>query len=75
MLNSRHGENYRSGDGYEIHQLFRRGGRKVNFNLTWNFGNGGNKKKGRPGEDDDDDDNNNNNNNNAIGGDGGGFDM
>lgn len=75
VLNSRHGENYRSGDGYEIHQLFRRGGRKVNFNLTWNFGNGGNKKKGRPGEDDDDDDNNNNNNNNAIGGDGGGFDM
>ena len=74
VLNSRHGENYRSGDGYEIHQLFRRGGRKVNFNLTWNFGNGGNKKKGRPGEDDDDDDNNNNNNN-AIGGDGGGFDM
>lgn len=76
VLNSRHGENYRSGDGYEIHQLFRRGGRKVNFNLTWNFGNGGNKKKGRPGDDDDDDDdNNNNNNNNAIGGDGGGFDM
>ena len=75
VLNSRHGESYRSGDGYEIHQLFRRGGRKVNFNLTWNFGNGGNKKKGRPGEDDDDDDNNNNNNNNAIGGDGGGFDM
>lgn len=73
VLNSRHGESYRSGDGYEIHQLFRRGGRKVNFNLTWNFGNGGNKKKGRPGEDDDDDDNNNNNN--AIGGDGGGFDM
>ena len=74
VLNSRHGESYRSGDGYEIHQLFRRGGRKVNFNLTWNFGNSGNnKKKGRPGEDDDDDDNNNNNN--AIGGDGGGFDM
>ena len=73
VLNSRHAESYRSGDGYEIHQLFRRGGRKVNFNLTWNFGNGGNKKKGRPGEDDDDDDNNNNNN--AIGGDGGGFDM
>jgi hypothetical protein len=72
VLNSRYREIYRSGDGYETHQLFRRGGRKVNFNLTWNFGNG-NKKKSR-GEDDDDDDNNNNNNNN-VGGDGGGFDM
>lgn len=74
VLNSRHGENFRTGEDYEIHQLFRRGGRKVNFNLTWNFGNGGNKKKGRPGEDDDDDDAPNQNNN-AIGGDGGGFDM
>ena len=75
VFDSRHGESFRTGQNYEIHQLFRRGGRKVNFNLTWNFGNGGNnKKKGRPGEDDDDDDNNNNNNN-ALGGDGGGFDM
>ena len=74
VLNSRYFESYRSGNGFEEHQLRRRGGRKVNFNLTWNFGNGGNKKKSRPGEDDDDDDNNNNNNN-AIGGDGGGFDM
>ena len=74
VLNSRYFESYRSGNGFEEHDLRRRGGRKVNFNLTWNFGNGGNKKKGRPGEDDDDDDNNNNNNN-AIGGDGGGFEM
>ena len=73
VLNSRYFESYRSGNGFEEHQLRRRGGRKVNFNITWNFGNG-NKKKSR-GEDDDDDDNNNNNNNNNVGGDGGGFEM
>lgn len=68
VLNSRYGEMYRSGDGYEIYQLFRRGGRKVNFNLTWNFGNGGKKKKGDRESDDDD------NSAPDMGG-GGGFDM
>ncbi len=68
VLNSRYFESYRSGNGFEEHDLRRRGGRKVNFNLTWNFGNGG-KKKSREGDDDDDD------NSNAPVGDGGGFDM
>ena len=71
VLNSRYFESYRSGNGFEEHELRRRGGRKVNFNLTWNFGNGGKKKKkGADGEDEEED-----NNNNAPAGDGGGFDM
>ena len=70
VLNSRYFESYRSGNGFEEHDLRRRGGRKVNFNLTWNFGNGGKKKKGVEGDDEEDD-----NNNNAPVGDGGGFDM
>lgn len=69
VLNSRYGEMHRSGDGYEMYSLFRRGGRKVNFNLTWNFGNGGNNKK-KPGRDSDDEDDNS-----APGIGGGGFDM
>lgn len=71
VLNSRYFESYRSGNGFEEHDLRRRGGRKVNFNLTWNFGNGGKKKKkGVEGDDEEDD-----NNSNAPVGDGGGFDM
>ena len=71
VLNSRYFESYRSGNGFEEHELRRRGGRKVNFNLTWNFGNGGKKKKkGADGEDEEED-----NNNNSPAGDGGGFDM
>lgn len=69
VLNSRYFESRTSGDGYEVYQLFRRGGRKVNFNLTWNFGNGGSKKK-KPGRDGDDDDDNSTPD---MGG--GGFDM
>lgn len=69
VLNSRYGEMHRSGDGYEMYSLFRRGGRKVNFNLTWNFGNGGNNKK-KPGRESDDEDDNS-----APGLGGGGFDM
>ena len=72
VLNSRYFESYRSGNGFEEHDLRRRGGRKVNFNLTWNFGNGGKKKKSGDGDDEEDD---NNNNNAAPAGDGGGFDM
>ncbi|MCI1323674.1 MAG: TonB-dependent receptor [Prevotella sp.] len=39
LLNSRKFETYTSSETFDRYQLKRRGGRKVNFTLTWNFGN------------------------------------
>lgn len=67
LFDSRKWENFTEGPDYTRYTLNKRGSRKVNFTLTWNFGNGsGSKKKGRNGEEDGDDDN--------FGG-GGGYDM
>lgn len=45
LLNSRKFETWTSSDTFTRYQLNRRGGRKVNFTLTWNFGNMKAKKK------------------------------
>lgn len=50
LLDSRQWENFTEGDGYTRYTLNKRGGRKVNFTLTWNFGNGSSKKQRRDGE-------------------------
>ena len=39
LLDSRQWETFTSGDNFTRHQINRRGGRRVNFTLTWNFGN------------------------------------
>lgn len=39
LLNNRKFENYSSSETFARHQVNRRGGRKVNITLTWNFGN------------------------------------
>lgn len=46
LFNSRKWESYTSSDTFWRHQINKRGSRKVNFTLTWNFGNN-NKKKHR----------------------------
>ena len=48
LLNSRQWETFTSGDNFTRHQINRRGGRRVNFTLTWNFGNM--KQKRHPGK-------------------------
>ena len=45
LLNSRKWETFTSGDNFTRHQINRRGGRRVNFTLTWNFGNMKQKRK------------------------------
>lgn len=39
LLNSRKWETFTSGDNFTRHQINKRGGRRVNFTVTWNFGN------------------------------------
>lgn len=59
VLNSRQRESFTSSQTFTRHQMFRWGGRRVNFSLTWNFGSGPSKKKPeRPGQDDDEMQNN-----------------
>ena len=48
LFNSRRRETFTSGDDFTRHQLNRRGGRKVIFTLTWNFGNMTGKHRQRP---------------------------
>jgi iron complex outermembrane receptor protein len=50
LLNSRQWETFTSSDTFTRHQINRRGGRRVNFTLTWNFGNTKAKKKPRQDE-------------------------
>ena len=45
LLNSRKWETFTSGDNFTRHQINRRGGRRVNFTLTWNFGNMNQKRR------------------------------
>jgi len=45
LLNSRKFETYTSSDTFQRYQLNKRGGRKVNLTLTWNFGNTNKKKR------------------------------
>ena len=45
LLDSRQWETFTSSDTFTRHQLNRRGGRRVNFTLTWNFGNAKQKKR------------------------------
>ena len=45
LFNSRHWETVTSSDTFTRHQKFWRNGRRVNFTLTWNFGNMKTKKK------------------------------
>ncbi len=45
LLNSRKFETYSSTEDFTRYQLNRRGGRKFNLNVTWNFGNGKPKKR------------------------------
>lgn len=47
LLNTRKWETYTNTDTFTRYQLNRRGGRKVNITLTWNFGNSNSKKKAR----------------------------
>jgi len=47
LLNSRKFENFTSSDTFTRHQMHKRGGRKVNFTLTYNFGNMKSKKPQR----------------------------
>lgn len=54
LLNSRKWENFTSSDTFTRHQLNKRGGRRVNITLTWNFGN--TKAKKKPQRDDDNQD-------------------
>lgn len=53
LLNSRKFESVTNTDSFTRYQLNRRGGRKVNFTLTWNFGNTKAKKKPQMQQDDD----------------------
>lgn len=46
LLDSRKFETFTSGENFTRHQINRRGGRRVSFTLTWNFGNM--KQKQRP---------------------------
>jgi iron complex outermembrane receptor protein len=46
LLNSRRWETFTSSDTFTRNQMNKRGGRRVNFTLTWNFGN--QKQKKRP---------------------------
>ena len=39
LLNSRKWETFTSGDNFTRHQINKRSGRRVNFTVTWNFGN------------------------------------
>ena len=39
LLNSRQWETFTSGDNFTRHQINKRGGRRFNFTVTWNFGN------------------------------------
>ena len=48
LLDTRKWQTYTETDTFTRYQLNRRGGRKVNFTLTWNFGNNNSKKKGKP---------------------------
>ena len=51
LLDSRKFETFTFNDTFERYQVRRRGGRSVNFTLTWNFGNAKAKKRpGKPGE-------------------------
>lgn len=45
LLNSRKWETFTSGENFTRHQIYRRGGRRVSFTLTWNFGNMNQKKR------------------------------
>ena len=45
LLNSRKWETFTSGDNFTRHQINRRGGRRVNFTITWNFGNMNQKRR------------------------------
>jgi len=54
LLNSRRWENYTSSDTFTRHQMNKRGGRRVNITLTWNFGNTKAKKKPQQGDDEQD---------------------
>lgn len=49
VFNTRQFENFTSSDTFTRHQINRRGGRKVNFTLTWSFGQS-KKKRQRPGD-------------------------
>lgn len=51
LLNSRCWENFTSSDTFTRHQMNKRGGRRVNITLTWNFGNMKAKKKPQRGDD------------------------
>ncbi len=68
LLNSRKFETYTSSEDFTRYQLNKRGGRKVNFTLTWNFGNSNSKKKPQQGQQKNQDDNNYENNNYSGGG-------
>ena len=46
LLDSRKWETFTSGNNFTRHQINRRGSRRVNFTVTWNFGNM--KQKRRP---------------------------
>ena len=48
VLNSRRWENFVESETFTRHQLNKRGSRKVNFTLTWNFGNMMPKRKPTP---------------------------
>ncbi len=45
LLNNRKFESFASSETFTRHQVNRRGGRKVNITLTWNFGNMNSKRK------------------------------
>ena len=49
LLNSRKFENFTSSETFTRHQMHKRGGRKFNFTLTYNFGNMKSKKKQQRG--------------------------
>lgn len=50
LLNSRKFESYTSGADFTRYQINKRGGRKVNFTVTWNFGNMKSKRKPQNGQ-------------------------
>lgn len=51
VFNSRKWENFTSSDTFWRHQINKRGSRKVNFTITYNFGNDRKKQRQRPQED------------------------
>lgn len=56
VLNSRKFESYTENDTFERYQLNKRGSRRVNFTLTWNFGNQSGLKKQQERQQSDEDD-------------------